>query len=35
MCYGRKCFDLTFLVSGICAIVSAIGLVVIGRKWKV
>ncbi|WVF66511.1 hypothetical protein IAT40_001251 [Kwoniella sp. CBS 6097] len=34
-CYGPQCFRLTFVVCGVSCAIGAIGLVLLGRRWKV
>ncbi|OCF41051.1 hypothetical protein I317_05162 [Kwoniella heveanensis CBS 569] len=34
-CYGPQCFRLTFVVCGVSCVIGAVGLVVLGKRWKV
>ncbi|WRT63169.1 uncharacterized protein IL334_000072 [Kwoniella shivajii] len=34
-CYGPQCFKLTFIICAVSCAVGAVGVVILGRKWKV
>ncbi|KAL1407246.1 hypothetical protein Q8F55_006664 [Vanrija albida] len=35
LCYGPKCFSTTFFISAIGCVVSALGLFLLGQRWRV
>nr|XP_019014016.1 uncharacterized protein I206_00093 [Kwoniella pini CBS 10737]OCF52797.1 hypothetical protein I206_00093 [Kwoniella pini CBS 10737] len=34
-CYGHKCFKFTFIVCAISCMIGSVGVIILGRRWKV